>query len=562
VSVSTVVSDEATERRPHVTATVDRVVAGVRVPRLPRPPAAVWFATALFGLVAALWTVAVPPMRAPDEPAHVDLILYLAEGHPYPGYDQRYFGEALELDTKRYLEDSRFRWPTFDASEAVPRSERPDVADLGGTAPDEEAYPPNLSRPDFPRAYNQMPQHPPLYYEAMAALLRVERWLLPGHGLPSLDRELGLLRLANVLLVLPLPLLAWAGVRRIGGSDRAGTVAALLPLGLPQLLHIVASVNNDNLLIPLGGVLAVLLAGVARGLRAWRTDLAVAVVLGLALLTKAFAAMFVPGIVVAYALCAWTTGRRRPAAVGLVRVGVVSAVLGGWWWIGNLIREGQVAPTTETLTRVEGDRPPDFHPDMIRFVWTFSGRMVARTWAWIGYRNPKFELPVLVVVAALAVVVVASAVAAMRAGPGPSPAGGPRRADIAFAWLAVGLLLTFVARRAWGLYETTGTYAFIQGRYLYSALVGPMAVVALGLAALFRRRAVAVTLAAVLTLQAWVVLEVVTGSWSGPGLFGSIRGVLAWSPWPPTLVIATALLAAAAAAGTVRGLGGRAARAK
>ena len=78
-----------------------------------------------------------------------------------------------------------------------------------------------------------------------------------------------------------------------------------------------------------------------------------------------------------------------------------------------------------------------------------------------------------------------------------------------------------------------------------------MAVVALGLAALLRRRAVAVTLAAVLTLQAWVVLEVVTGSWSGPGMFGPIRGMLAWSPWPPTLVIATALLAAAAAAGTV-----------
>ena len=458
----------------------ERVLAGVRLPPLPRPPAAVWFATALFGLVAALWTVAVPPMRAPDEPAHVDLIIYLAEGHRYPGYDERYFGESLELDTKRYLVDSRFHWPTFDAFEAVPRGERPDVADLGGTAPDEEARPPNLSRPDFPRAYNQMPQHPPLYYEGMAALLRVERWLLPGDELPGLDRELGLLRLANVLLVLPLPLLAWAGVRRIGGSNRAGTVAALLPLGLPQLLHIAASVNNDNLLILLGGVLAVLLAGVARGLRAWRTDVAVAVVLGLALLTKAFAVMFVPGVVVAYGLYAWTTGRRRAAAVGVARVGVVSAVLGGWWWIGNLIREGQVAPTTETLTRTESDRPPEFHADMIRFVWTFAGRMITRTWAWIGFRNPKFELPVLVVMLAMAVVIVAVVAASIRARPGRSADGGPRRADIAFAWLAVAMLLLFVMRRAWGLYETTGLYAFIQGRYLYSALVGPMAVVAIG----------------------------------------------------------------------------------
>jgi len=530
----------------------ERVLAGVRLPPLPRPPAAVWFATALFGLVAALWTVAVPPMRAPDEPAHVDLIIYLAEGHRYPGYDERYFGESLELDTKRYLVDSRFHWPTFDAFEAVPRGERPDVADLGGTAPDEEARPPNLSRPDFPRAYNQMPQHPPLYYEGMASLLRVERWLLPGDELPGLDRELGLLRLANVLLVLPLPLLAWAGVRRIGGSNRAGTVAALLPLGLPQLLHIAASVNNDNLLILLGGVLAVLLAGVARGLRAWRTDVAVAVVLGLALLTKAFAVMFVPGVVVAYGLYAWTTGRRRAAAVGVARVGVVSAVLGGWWWIGNLIREGQVAPTTETLTRTESDRPPEFHADMIRFVWTFAGRMITRTWAWIGFRNPKFELPVLVVMLAMAVVIVAVVAASIRARPGRSADGGPRRADIAFAWLAVAMLLLFVMRRAWGLYETTGLYAFIQGRYLYSALVGPMAVVAIGLVALFRRHAVPVTLAGTLILQGWVLLDVVLGSWSGPGMLGPVHGMLAWSPWPPLLLIAAAALAAAAAAGTVR----------
>jgi len=552
VTPSPVVDAPGAGESPPSGATATGVLARVRVPRLPRPPAAVWFATALFGLVAALWTVAVPPMRAPDEPAHVDLILYLAEGHGYPAYDSHYFGEGLELDTKRYLVDSRFHWPVFDASEATPRGDRPDVADLGGTAPDEEAYPPNLARPDYPRAYNQMPQHPPLYYEAMAALLRVERWLLPGHELPSLDKELGLLRLANVALVLPLPLLAWAGVRRIGGSNRAGLVAALLPLGLPQLLHIAASVNNDNLLILLGGVLAVLLAGVARGLRAWRTDVAVAVVLGLALMTKAFAVMFVPGIVVAYALYAWTTGRRRSAAGGLVRVGVVSAVLGGWWWIVNLVREGQVAPTTETLTRTESDRPPDFHADMIRFAWTFSGRLIARTWAWIGFRNPKFELPVLVVMLALAVVVVAVVAAAARARPGRSPEGGPRRVDIAFAWLALGLLLLFVARRAWGLYETTGLYAFIQGRYLYSALVGPLAVVALGLVALFRRRAVPVTLAGTLTLQGWVLLEVIHGSWSGPGMLGPLQGMLAWNPWPPMLVVATGLLASAAALATVR----------
>jgi hypothetical protein len=149
-------------------------------------------------------------------------------------------------------------------------------------------------------------------------------------------------------------------------------------------------------------------------------------------------------------------------------------------------------------------------------------------------------------------VIVAVVAAAIRARPGRSAEGGPRRADIAFAWLAVAMLLLFVMRRAWGLYETTGLYAFIQGRYLYSALVGPMAVVALGLVAMFRRQAVLVTLAATLTLEIWVLAEVVHGSWSGPGMFGPVRGMLAWSPWPPLLVIATGVLAATAAVATVR----------
>ena len=44
----------------------------------------------------------------------------------------------------------------------------------------------------------------------------------------SADRELALLRLANALLVLPLPLLAWWAARRFGLADDAAVTAALL----------------------------------------------------------------------------------------------------------------------------------------------------------------------------------------------------------------------------------------------------------------------------------------------------------------------------------------------
>ena len=77
-----------------------------------------------------------------------------------------------------------------------------------------------------------------------------------------------------------------------------------------------------------GGILAVLLVGVARGRRGWRTDLAVGVVLGLALLTKAFALMYVPWIVAAYALYWLTTGRGGEAVRGTIVAGATSAVVG------------------------------------------------------------------------------------------------------------------------------------------------------------------------------------------------------------------------------------------
>jgi small subunit ribosomal protein S36 len=520
-----------------------------------RPPRLVWLAMLLFALVGALWTVAVPAFRAPDEPAHLDLVLYLAEGNSYPAWDGRYFGEAMQLDTVRYLIDSHYSWPKFDAADAPPRANRPDVDDLGGLTPDANARHPDDRRAGYPYVYNQMPQHPPLYYEVMAGVIRFERWVLPGTGPPSLDRELGLLRLINVLLAAPLPLLAWATVVRLGGGERAARVASLLPLGLPQLSYIGAALNNDNLLTLLGGVLAVLLAGVARGRRTYRTDLAVGVTIGLALLTKAFALVFVPWLFAAYALGAWTTRsatRSTPGSttrwwrdhgIGALIAGGVAAAVGTWWWIANWVRFGEPAPTSETLTHTTAQRPPGFQPDLVGYAWAFAGRLVSRAWLWVGFRNPKIELAPLLVAALTLAVVVAAVVAVRRASPGLATDGGPRRWDLALACLATLLTVVFVFRRAWHLHETTGGWPFIQGRYLFGTIVGPMAVVALGAATLLGRRAVGVAIAAIVALQAWSLAKVLDGAWTGPGAFGPLRGALAWSPWPPAVVGLVAVIA-------------------
>ena len=187
-----------------------------------------WLAALLLGLVGALWTVAQPPYRAPDEAAHVDLVLYLAEGNPYPSFDGRRFGEEIGLDHDRHLIDLSIPWPRFDEADAPPRSGRPDVDDLGGTTPDDDARrreSDGSARAGYPYVYNQMPQHPPLYYEAMATVLRVERWVLPGDGRPSLDREIALLRLANVPCSSRCP--CWRGPS--SGASAATTAPAPWP---------------------------------------------------------------------------------------------------------------------------------------------------------------------------------------------------------------------------------------------------------------------------------------------------------------------------------------------
>lgn len=282
------------------------------VPRSPRSrsasgarvPAVVLAATVAFGALAALWSVVVPLLEAPDEPDHLALVLHLADGNPYPEYDGLQSQAALFRMCRTYVSSIRAcpregevvsptamrRHPLADAP---PKAGRPAWDDNGGGV--------------GVGALNQMPQHPPLYYQLMASVLRVERAINGGPW--SLDRELALLRLANVALVAPLPLLAWWAARRFG-LDQATAIGACFALfAVPMLTHIGSTLNNDNLLTLCGAVLVALLAGVLRGDRSLRTALAVGAVIGLGLLTKAFAVIFPPLALLAYVIGSTSPGR-------------------------------------------------------------------------------------------------------------------------------------------------------------------------------------------------------------------------------------------------------------
>ena len=265
-----------------------------------RRPGAVWLATLLLALVGALWTVAQPQYRAPDEAAHVDLVLHLAEGHPYPSFDGRRFGEEIGLDHDRHLIDLTIPWPRFDEADAprgrpAPTSTTsaaptptPMPAGWAPTAPPGRATRSSTTRCRSTRRSTTRPWRPCCGSSAGSSRATTGRRSTARSPCCGWSTWRCWSRCRS-----------WPGPSSGGwaGTSAPAPVAALLPLCVPQLTHVGAAVNNDNLFALLGAGLAVVLAGVARGRRSRATDVGVGVLLGLALLTKAFAVMFVPWVV-------------------------------------------------------------------------------------------------------------------------------------------------------------------------------------------------------------------------------------------------------------------------
>lgn len=485
-----------------------------------RVPLAVRWVTMTFALLLVGWSLITPLSRAPDEAAHVDLILHLSTGAPYPDYD----GLQRSQGTVRF---SSAHLPGLEAESAPARSQARSFNEWGGDKP--------------VASTNQMPQHPPLYYEVAATALRAGRLIAPGDEPGPLSREWHLLRLMNVAMVAPVPLLAWATAARLRAAPAAATTAALVPLAVPQLIHIGASINNDNLLILLAAVLAPLLAGVLRGDGRRRTALAIAAVVSLALLTKAFAVVLLPWVVVVYAASAGRDRHRwRSLAPALAIAALIPAVVGAWWPVRNIVRHGRPLPSS--LDWVLGTHPPGFVPEPMWYARHFASSVTQRFWGDFGYYEAALA-PVVVVAATVVVLVgVGAALWPRRPGREGADPPPPSRGHLVVMAVPFVLLAATVLVRAYRLYLSIGTTPFMQGRYLFYAIVPFALVVGVGLHRLVGRWAPAGLIAGV-TLMQVEALRVALDEWWADGdasVGRSVSALLAWSPWPPAVAIAVA----------------------
>jgi 4-amino-4-deoxy-L-arabinose transferase-like glycosyltransferase len=501
-------------------------------------PLVVWCVTGLHIAVMAAYALLYLPYTNPDEAMHHDMVVAWLDGDGFARPGERELSEGV-YDGFTVGFDAYVR-PPFTDDTVLPRSERPTLEELGGDRPSTYPYP------------NQMTQHPPLYYGVLASLLAV----VPGDTHWAWDQVVGVLRFANVLLLAPLPILAWATTRQLTSSSAAAMSAAFVPLLLPGLSRVGGSINNDNLLTLLAGILTLLLVRVCLGSTGRGTAIAVGAVTGLALLTKGFALVFIPIIALAY-LVAWRRSRRAPWVPLLIAEGV-AFVVGGWWWLRNLLVFGSVQPVGVGRQALEAIRGPEAATSLPRpilgFLEGFFDEFSRRIVAWLGLTEPP-NFPFWVA-ATVMVLLVAGVVLALALG---------RRAAVTAGTVAVCVLPTvlILAMVVYGSYTNWRTYlqfSGVQGRYLYPGIVGVAAITAIGWSTVLARgrRFLPLATLALAGFAQFMAAKLIVATFWLPPWAGSTRvgdadvaweTIARWSPWPGavTLVVFLALVAFAAA---------------
>lgn len=470
---------------------------------------AVWILTASWIMLCTTWSILVPPLKSPDEAAHLSAALMLAEGWSWPD-----LGDARQLDFVTQLE-----------AEELPLTgaERSTVAEL------EARY------PGFGDTPNQMTQHPPTYYLLAAGVFHAIdyqqlRW----------DQVLLGMRLLGVLLAAPIPWLVFGTVRTVTRSRAAAVVGVTALWLVPGMTQLLAMGNNDTLAILVGAAIAWLSARIWTGDRRVAGLLSAGVVLGIAGLVKGTLIVFAIPVVVALLF-----GRAHPPHWGArLRETLwplaVALVCGQWWWLRNLVVYGTLQPYGSMLD--EGSWPPGAAPDPVAFAAEFWRVATTTFWGWFGRVNAPLPAPLVLILTIGGVALIVA---------GFVRASGFRRITIAFLLIPAGLALVLMVRVSWGAYVDTAAFRGMHGRYFYPVVTSLIAASAIAAMSLVRRRrgrvlfgiAIATVSAAMAALGPIVTFV----HFYAPGAVGVRAAIGAWaegmSPLPAGVSLAIAGIA-------------------
>lgn len=395
--------------------------------------------TAAFALLLTLWAFLTPMFSGPDEAAHFDAAEQIAIGNGWPAPG------TMDLLQVTYAEQQE--------NTTLPADRRLTVAELVATNPGFH---------DFP---NQMSQHPPTYYAVGAVVLK-------AIGFFDLRWDVGVmaLRLLDVLMVLPLPLLVWSTVRRVTRSPRTAVIGATALFAVPQVAQIGSSVTNDAPVILLGAVISWLVARVMTGDHRWRTVVGIGIAVAVVCSVKGTGLPTVPFVAVALLVAGRHVLTLRTRILRTVVAGAVVALAGSWWWIHNLVVFHTLQPVGAGDIRTLKPWGDQTSADVGSFFNTAWDRLGSSFWGQFG----ALEFPMSPILTDTLTVVAVGVVVgwAFRRSP-------VRDVAIVMAVLPA-VTLAFQLQNTFASYDETQVIAGVQGRYLFVALVPLVTLVAIG----------------------------------------------------------------------------------
>ncbi|GAA2076219.1 hypothetical protein GCM10009821_14290 [Aeromicrobium halocynthiae] len=472
-----------------------------------------WLTVMLFG-VLTLWATLTPPFATVDEPRHANSVLRLVQGGGWPPPR-----EAVMLEASAVAAE--------EAERGVPRADRSAVL--------------TLSEPESPTPRRDwMNQHPPLYYGISAAAVVTADTLSPGDQ--RWDTSLLVMRMVSVLLTAASVPFVARSVHLVTGSTPAALVGAGVFLLVPQLANTHSLVTNDAMVTFLGSVLMfVCLRAFMRPETLLSSSVIGGVTLGVGLLTKG---LMLPAVAV-LAVFLLLAGRRAgpgwvPRFWTPLLGGVVAFVVGGWWWLRNILVFGQVQSSNNQTPRA-AEPFDDYSP--AGFAIAVVARLNRTFWASIR-PQAAYDGSVVVAMGLLGLVVVMTALVLSR-----------RRGVLLLTLIYPALVATLFTVNAFRIYWNSGVVAGVQGRYLYSGLT----FLALALALVWvevRRRGGRITGLVLATTVAVACTASVVGAYlfafhvrwvGGDGLASAYEAMVRagpLQPWQHLIVVALTAVAA------------------
>lgn len=262
----------------------------------------------LAAVKSLLWTVAIPPWRAPDEPQHFGYIEHLSREHSIP------------------LNGATYLYP--DIFESLARTNFAGITGSESTTVDPAT-----------RQLNPAAQHPPLFYT-----LALPAYMAGGNS--SIETQLYLARLVNVLIFMALIAVAYRFARLVfPGIAYLQIGVPLLMIFHPQLGFISAGAMNDALLAFLFTLFLHQLTVIAMGDFSLKRAAILGAVIGLGMLTKSsFMVAFPISLAVLFVLLAIRKDRRRQLAMAAGTALGVSFLIFFWYYLRNYIELGVWQP--------------------------------------------------------------------------------------------------------------------------------------------------------------------------------------------------------------------------